>query len=68
LNKEWGARQYITNDAFQLVTFTGFEADGTTPKFNYTGKTSVDDIYNISDSGVNSSRWQGQIGIRYTFN
>jgi hypothetical protein len=68
LNKEWGARRYITNDAYTLITFTKFDTDGTTPLFNYTGKTSVDDIYNYGDSGVISSRWQGQIGIRYSFN
>nr|NQU93764.1 hypothetical protein [Bacteroidota bacterium] len=68
LNKDWGARRYITNDAYQLITFKGYEEDGTTPKYNYTGPTDVKDIYNINDSGVNSSRWQGQIGIRYIFN
>ncbi|MCF8366129.1 MAG: TonB-dependent receptor [Bacteroidales bacterium] len=68
LNSEWGARRYITNDAFQLIKFAGFEEDGTTPTFNYTGSSDVEDIFNISDSGINSSRWQGQIGLRYIFN
>jgi len=68
LNKDWGARRFITNDAFQLVEFEGFEDDGTTPKFTYSGSDNVEDIYNINDSGVSSSRWQGQIGVRYIFN
>jgi len=68
LNKDWGARRYISNNAYQLIKFEGFEADGTTPEFTYQGSEDVEDIYNILDSGVNSSRWQGQIGIRYIFN
>lgn len=67
INSDWGARRYISNDAYQLITFKGFEEDGTTPEFTYTGDTQVKDIYNISDSGVSSSRWQGQIGLRYIF-
>jgi hypothetical protein len=68
LNKDWGTRRYITNDAFQLVNFEGFDEDGTTPRFTYQGTGNVEDIYNIDDSGVQSSRWQGQLGIRYIFN
>ena len=68
LCKEWGARRYISNSAYQLIKFKGFEENGTTPKFTYDGPTDVDDIYNYGDSGVMSSRWQAQIGIRYIFN
>ncbi|MBU1010144.1 MAG: carboxypeptidase regulatory-like domain-containing protein [Bacteroidetes bacterium] len=68
LNAEWGTRRYITNDAYQLITWTGFEADGTTPKFNYNGPDNVEGIYNVSDVGIYGSRWTGQIGIRYIFN
>lgn len=68
LNKDWGARRYVTYDAYRLITFEGFEDDGTTPKFTYSGPEDVEDIFNVLDSGVNSSRWQGQIGIRYIFN
>jgi hypothetical protein len=67
LNKDWGVRRYITNDALQLISWTGFEDDGTTPKFNYTGSSDVEDVYNISDVGIYGSRWTGQIGIRYLF-
>lgn len=67
LNPEWGIRRYITNDALQLITWTGFEDDGTTPKFNYTGPSDVEDVYNVSDVGIYGSRWTGQIGIRYIF-
>jgi len=67
INSDWGARRYIGNDAYTLINFEGFQEDGTTPEFTYTGDTQVKDIYNISDSGVSSSRWQGQIGLRYIF-
>ena len=67
LNNDWGTKRYISNNAYQLIKFKGFEDDGTTPKFNYTGPTDVDDVYSIDDSGVFSSRWQAQIGIRYIF-
>ena len=67
LNKDWGTKRYISNNAYQLIKFKGFEDDGTTPKFNYTGPTDVDDVYSIDDAGVFSSRWQAQIGIRYIF-
>lgn len=67
LNPEWGIRRYITNDALQLIKFTGFENDGTTPKFNYTGSGDVEDVYNVSDVGIYGSRWTSQIGVRYLF-
>ncbi len=67
INSDWGARRYISNSAYQLVKFEGFEENGTSPKFSYSGESQVKDIYNISDSGINSSRWQGQIGLRYIF-
>ncbi len=68
LNKDWGVRRYITNDAYQIIDFVGFEEDGTTPQFNYTGPADVEDVYSVSDSGIYSSRWIAQFGIRYIFN
>jgi len=67
LNSKWGRRYYVGNNAFQLVDFEGFvdEAAG-----NYTPTFSFDDpgdVYDIDDIGVNSSRWQAQIGVRYIF-
>lgn len=67
LNPEWGIRRYITNDAYQLIKFTGVDGDGKA-MFNYTGTGDVEDIYNVSDVGIYGSRWTGQIGIRYLFN
>ncbi|HNL07926.1 MAG TPA: hypothetical protein PKH93_10160, partial [Chitinophagales bacterium] len=59
-------------DAYRLIDFKGFKstdpanADFLVPTFNFT-KTGDTDIKSIDDSGVVSSRWQGQIGVRYAF-
>jgi len=65
LNKKWGVLRYITNDAYQLIRFEGYEEGTYKPLYSFTKPEG--DIWNISDSGVTSSRWQGQIGIRYIF-
>lgn len=61
INQEWGRKYYVTNDAARLITHTG---GGTNPTFNFTAPTTK---YNIDDSGLSSSRWQAQFGIRYFF-
>ncbi|MFY0594127.1 TonB-dependent receptor [Roseivirga sp.] len=67
LNRDWGRRYFVPQD-FQLLNFEGFQADGTTPNFTFDGVDGNDPSDgNIDDSGLISSRWQGQIGIRYTF-
>lgn len=66
LNKDWGARYYVGNNYYTLIDFIGFEADGTTPRFNFRN-IDRDDMFSPDDSGVSSSRWQAQIGLRYTF-
>lgn len=68
INKNWGRRYYVAYGTYQMLKYKGMAEDGTTPQFQYTGADSVDDIFNIDDSGLTSSRWQGQIGIRYIFN
>ncbi len=69
LNKDWGKRWFGSSDGFQMIDFEGFQADGTTPTFSFT--RNIDDANNplqaIDDSGIISSRWQMQIGLRYTF-
>ncbi|WP_321539772.1 hypothetical protein [Flavobacterium piscinae] len=50
-----------------MLNQVGFLADGTTPTFRY--NPAVEQSLNqIDDQGLNSSRWQMQIGVRYTFN
>ncbi|MEZ4839247.1 carboxypeptidase regulatory-like domain-containing protein [Flavobacterium sp.] len=67
LNKDWGKRYFATFDQVQLLNQVGFLADGTTPTFRY--NPAVEQSLNqVDDQGLNSSRWQMQIGVRYTFN
>ena len=70
LNADWGVRRYIpagsaNYDGVRLIGFEGYEADGTTPQ--YTFEKPSGDIFDIDDSGLRSSRWQAQFGIRYIF-
>lgn len=65
LNKDWGRRYYVSNDAYRLIKFEGFQSDGTTPEFSF--KKPNGDPWNIDDSGIQSSRWQAQLGFRYLF-
>lgn len=63
LNSDWGRRWYVGNDAFRLIDFEGFADDGT-PTFNYTEPRST---WSADDSGLRSSRWMAQFGVRYSF-
>ena len=66
LNKEWGVRTFTNFNQVQLLDFEGFAADGTTPEFTFNqNNIGTDNI--IDDSGLNSSRWQIQVGLRYSF-
>lgn len=72
LNKDWGrlytARTGMSYNNYGLIDFVGFEADGTTPKFNYTGPAAKNKtVAQIDDIGIQTARWQGQVGVRYTF-
>ncbi|WP_338793787.1 carboxypeptidase regulatory-like domain-containing protein [Bernardetia sp. MNP-M8] len=83
LNKDWGRMYFLGNDNFSLANLNGVttttNTDGSksyVPNFTF-GSINSDgsyqtiketkDIYSIDDSGVNSSRWQMQIGVRYSF-
>ncbi len=67
LNDEWGRRYFVRNDNIELIDFAGFAADGTTPTFTFDGEAGEADFRSIDDSGVRSSRWQMQMGVRYIF-
>ncbi|WP_299118833.1 TonB-dependent receptor [uncultured Tenacibaculum sp.] len=68
LNKNWGKRYFSGSfNAVQLINFEGFEADGTTPRYTYDPRAETS-LNRSDDSGLNSSRWQMQLGVRYKFN
>jgi len=66
INPEWGWKYYVANATYPLVKFEGFDTDGTTPKFTYRNAADLD-VKTISDSGIGTSRWYGQFGVRYIF-
>lgn len=68
LNKDWGRRRNMSTDQWRIINFEGFEADGVTPQFTFTETDSEKEQANIDDTGIYSSRWQMQFGIRYIFN
>jgi len=67
LNKNWGRRNFTNFNQVQLVNFAGFAEDGTTPTFTF-NPNSLETKNIIDDSGLQSSRWQMQVGLRYSFN
>ncbi|RDK88712.1 TonB-dependent receptor [Marinirhabdus gelatinilytica] len=67
LNKEWGVREFAPNfgEIAPLTTVSG----GPDPVFTFDARNFEDDrLGDIDDSGIASSRWQMQIGLRYLFN
>jgi hypothetical protein len=69
LNKNWGKRYFTSNDQVQLIQQIGFGtgANANTPTFNFDPRV-ANNINQADDVGLNSSRWQMQTGVRYTFN
>lgn len=61
LNEEWGRKFYAGN-----TEILGVKSGGPAPTFQV--RDSDFDYVEVSDSGLKSSRWQAQIGVRYTFN
>ncbi|MDK2910731.1 MAG: hypothetical protein PWR20_2299 [Bacteroidales bacterium] len=72
INKDWGRKYYVSGyyGNYPLLTFQGLKEDAqgnkTIPTFTF--QKPKGDVWSIDDSGLISSRWQGQIGIRYIFN
>ena len=52
---------------FYCLNKLDFLANGTTPTFSY-NPTVGNNVNQVDDVGLNSSRWQMQTGVRYTFN
>jgi hypothetical protein len=70
INSEWG-RQYFANfDAIQVLQFAGYTATpvANTPQYRFSPITN-NKPWIVSDgvSPFNSSRWTGQLGLRFNF-
>lgn len=69
LNKDWGKRYAVPNGdgtSVQLLNFVNYA--GNTPRFRFNPEIEeVEDLLTKDDSGLISSRWQMQFGIRYIF-
>ncbi len=69
INKNWGRRYFIGSFGnFELVDFEGFEDGTNNPTFTVNPSRFTEDngpFRSIDDAGIQSSRWQMQIGLRY---
>ncbi len=70
LNTKWGRRYYVPYGDYSLLNFEGFKKDingnmTNIPTYKFTKPKNKP--WSIDDSGINSSRWQAQVGIRYIF-
>ncbi|WP_074406874.1 TonB-dependent receptor [Aquimarina megaterium] len=65
LNKDWGKRKFIPGNIALIETVRGGTAD---PEFTFDASSFEDGIEQIDDNGLQSSRWQMQVGLRYIFN
>ena len=69
ISSSWGRRYFVPGFGnFELLDFEGFQDGTNIPTFSFGGVEDNDpSLGNIDDSGIQSSRWQMQFGIRYIF-
>jgi outer membrane receptor for ferrienterochelin and colicin len=77
LNEAWGRRYFVGSFGnVEILDFEGFATDAngdetTTPQFSF-NPDRIDEQFRVArdldDNGIQSSRWQMQLGIRYLFN
>jgi len=72
INRNWGRRYYADNGNIGIIKFEAMVEDPnnnnemTMPTFSF-NRPENDEPWLLDDSGINSSRWQAQLGIRYIF-
>ena len=68
LNKDWGRLRFVSSEVSPLTTVS----TGDTPVFSINSGVLDDegnpDFEQFDDFGIQSSRWQAQLGLRYIFN
>ena len=68
LNKEWGKLKFVRSEVSPLTTVS----TGDVPTFSINQGVMDDagnpDFEELDDAGIQSSRWQMQLGLRYIFN
>ncbi|NML37958.1 TonB-dependent receptor [Chitinophaga sp. G-6-1-13] len=69
LNKDWGRTYFINNQVATPLTFRKFDATSGAPVFQYDYKRIVNGDGDVTPYFINNftSRWRGQIGVRYSF-
>ena len=72
LNKDWGQRKFVSSNVTPLTTVSGgpdpvFSFNNSVLEFDGNGNVIDTDIVQLDDSGIQSSRWQMQFGVRYIF-
>lgn len=69
INNDWGMKYFVANDAFSLINVTKNSTGAT--EYQFQNQKNSDGTYKDFKSkdlsGVYSSRWQGQFGLRYNF-
>ncbi len=73
LNKDWGRRYFVGSFGnFELLDFEGYEDGTNNPTYTFNPNRLESTLQGpdglIDDNGIQSSRWQMQLGIRYIFN
>ncbi len=63
LNEEWGKKKFVSSNVGLLRT----ETAGPDPEFTFDTDLPAR-LVQLDDNGIQSSRWQAQVGLRYIFN
>ena len=74
INKDWGVRKFVGSNVSPLQTVSTsdeqpvFSFVESLLEFDDAGNVIGKNVDRIDDSGLQSSRWQMQVGLRYIFN